>query len=430
MLSTWEKLAAGEDLPASVALDVWQSGDHKAMRKLASARELPRDIEEMIVAGADPAITEAWLTQKRSGDLLEKIDETLGPEVRGALARQPHISEQLRRRLARHGEERVLQQLLNRVDLRIEEYDDYLAGYVCAKELRRDTYGANLLSMIGNHEATWLKLLDRIGPRQAGLLGDAAAMTDREATHRLTHTTLLRIADQAPEAELLRAARNLITGRWLTPGDYLELAAHPKLQAAVPELRRRAGIDTTTTLRVLTECAEGTGDCDDAGHEEELRRLLPYTTIVSMTWSVPARAALRHRIGTDWEERLEFYQRLTNEESRALAEELADTERYEEAAEIIEGSRHTSWSPRPEVRVALARCGSRHAYHGTQTEEDIEIVLDHYQPVRELLEEPTYAGRIARLVAERDREERETIYRLLPEWAGDLRSLLDAVNRL
>jgi len=429
MKTTWEKLAGGEDLPASIAWDVWRSKDASARRKLAAARNLPRDIEEEIASGTDPVLLEAWLTQRRERRLLNTVDEHLGADLRSALARQTHLDVTIRRRLAAFGEERVLLALLARADLEVDEHDDYLAGYVCSRELRRESYGANLLQMIGDHETTWLKLLGRIGPGQAALLADAASMTGRENIHKQSYQTLLRIAEKAPETELLRAASNLMRGPWLTPGEYLDLAEHPRLNCITRELRQRAATDTPTIIGELRRCSEGhLTACADSTHGDMLETLLPLIEQLDLPWAVVARSATRHDTGTArWNG---FYRRLTGEEAGSLTRELTRLGQYDTAAELIDAVGRRTATLTPSVRAALAKRGSRHSLDGELGVEDIELLVKHYRPLGGLLDDPVLAGRVAQEVDKLGPEERETFYKLAGDWDGDLGTLLNAARYL
>lgn len=431
MKSTWEKLAAGEDLPASVAWDVWRSGDEAARRKLAAARELPRDIEEEIAAGTDATLLEAWLGRRRERRLLTMVDETLGPEMRAAFARQAHLDEPTRRRLAAFGEERVLLTLLGRSDLGMDEHDDYLAGYVCSQELRRDSYGANLLTLIGEHETTWLKLLERIGPKQAPLLADACAMVGREAVHKLGHHTLLRLADEAPEVELARAAGNLIRGCWLSPGDYLEMAKHPRLGRVAFELQQRATVDTPLMLGELQRCAAGPlAPCAATRHAGMLEMLAPMAEKLTLPWATLARSSARHNREIAATQRTIFYRRMTSEEAGEMTRGLVNLGRHDEAAELIDVIDRRFAELVPPVRAALARRGSRHSLDGEIGEEDVLLLLENYQPIGDLLDDPVLAGKIAKEVSGLGQDERETFYKLAGDWAGNLHGLLAAARSL
>jgi hypothetical protein len=426
--STWEDLAAGANLPAAVAMDIWAHGDDRARIRLAAARDLPEEIQEAIATSGETTLLESWLNERRRGKLLRCVDPGLSEHLRRHLALQPEAEEDERRAVAAFGEEHVLRALLTRPDLTHQETHDYLVAYVSQCTIRRDSYGATLIGMIGEQPETWIALLDCIGPNQSGILVEAARRHTSAELHQKTAKMLWRMSGKADARELLRAGESLLASPWLDEEAYCRLAEIPELTSIRPALWARGAIDVPGLLHTIEDCDSGRG-CDDGTHGAAVTELARRVGATHLPVEQLARAAVRHHHETEAAARETIYATLPGEATERVAGASSAAGAHHEAARVIAAGRQSIQKIHPDTLKVLAARGSAHAL-GRDDDEEMELVLRHYQPLRDVVKNPRYAGLLAGHVAELRDEERETFYRLLWEWETDLPALLDAAHDL
>lgn len=426
--SNWEDLAAGANLPAAVALDVWTHGDDRACIRLAAARDLPDEIQEAIATSGETLLLESWLIERRRGKLLRCVDPRLGAQIRRLLAMQPEAEENERRAVAAFGEENVLRALLARPDLTNQETHDYLVAYVSLSMIRRDSYGAALIGMIGEQPETWIALLDCIGPNQSGILVEAARRYTSAELHHKAAKILWRMSGKAEACELLRAGEALLASPWLDEEAYCRLAEIPELAPIRTALWARSAVDVPGLLRKIEDCETGRG-CDDGNHGAAVTELARRVGETHLPNERLARAAVHHCHETDGAAREAIYATLPADATERVATGACIHGDHDEAARVIAAGRQSVKVIHPDTLKVLAAQGSAHALN-RDSEEEMVTVLWHYQPLHDLLKNPRYAGLLAGHVAGLVDEERETFYRLLWEWETDLPALLDAARDL
>lgn len=425
--SRWKELAGARELPLPIAMDIWNRGDHQARVRLAGARELPREIEEDIVTGGDAELLVAWLSERREMKLLRSVDPSLSELVRRALALQPELGERERRLIAAAGEEPVLRTLLTRTDLTTDEAREYIVAYVLRSTVKRESYGATLIGLIGEQPETWEALLDQIGPNQIGIVVEAARRRGSPDMHRKAVKALWLLSGKADPRELLRAGEGLLTSPWLGAAEFQQLAELPELAGIRTALHARGAIDVPGLIAMVEICA-GQPACTHRGHRAAIEGLAGRLDSTHLPLEALARAATHHP-ETDVLARTSIYAALSPEATLHISRQTSMRGDHAEAARIIAAARYSVPDIHPETLRQLAAGGSAHALDRTDPAE-VLIVLDHYAPLHETLRHAPYAGLIAGHAAALEPEERDTFYRLLWEWESTLDALLVAVTHL
>lgn len=440
-------MAAAADLSDRAVEDIWQKGGKRARCIIAGRGRLPHTVTEEILAGDDGELLAHWLSTERGKEHTARIVAGRRLEVDRALAYQDHLTDDQKESLSWSESTEVLKPFLLRDDLTEDQRERALMRYVSREHILRSSYGEELINTIetagtlaGGTERRWARLMEIVGPQQAALVAEAAERGIRspeiagavaDALKRLgsmeeNSTNSLALQD------LHRAVLLLVRAPMLPTATYETLADIPILAPLRAVLLQRCELGVAEALKLLT-CGDEPADCPP-GHAAIIAALSTTIGDVDLPGESFASAALTHscELPRGIIERI-----LSNlHYSPRLLEREQALGRLENQVRLIESrlDLYDPAKPHPHALVReLARRGARALLRRylPATHRDVEgaqIVLEHFQPVRELLNDTYYAGLVAERLLEVDGEQREFVNRLLGEWDGSLLDLIEAAK--
>jgi len=441
------QMAAAAELSERAIEDIWRAGSPRARCVIAGRTRLPAVVTEEILAGDDGELLAHWLSAERGKEHTARIVAGRRLEVDRALAYQDHLTDDQKDSLSWSESAEVLKPFLLRDDVTEDQRDRALIRYVSRERILRSSYGEELINTIetagnlpGGAERRWVRLMDIVGPEQAALVAEAAERGRRTpgiaravagAVERLalleeTSTNSLALQD------LHRAVRILVRSPSLHTTAYEALADIPALGPVRSLLTKRCDIAVAEALAHLT-CGDDPGACAP-GHPAIIAVLCSVMEDVDLPWEILVPATLTH--STDLSDGT--IDRILGSlycPPRFLEQEQRLGRLYNQV-HLIE-NRHDLYDPAKSHPVdlvrELARRGSRALLqrHLPSTKRDpigSLTVLEHFQPVRVLLDDTYYAGLVAERLLAIEGEQREFVNRLIGEWDGSLLDLIEAAK--
>lgn len=441
------RMAAATELSDEAVEDLWEKGTRRARCVIAGRTLLPDSVTETILASDDGELLVHWLSAGRDTRHTRRIAAGRRLEIDRALAYQDRLTDEQRDALSWSESAEVLKPLLLREDLTEDQRDRALLRYVSRERILRGSYGEELINVIETAgsprvggERRWTRLMEIVGPEQAALVAEAAERGIRDQrVARAAAAALTRLGssehvekNSPVEQDLHRAARLLARAPGLPAGAYEALAELPLFAPVRPQLLERSEIDVAGALELLT-CGDDPSRCA-TGHPAVIAVLstvigevdLPPETLVpaALTHSVELPDGVLDRILGN----LHYGARLLEREA-ALGRLENQVRLVENRQDLYDPATHHSF----ELVRELARRGSRtllqrHLPAARREPDGARIVLENYQPVRNLLDDGYYAGLVAERLLTIDGDQREFAHRLLGEWDGSLLELLEAAK--
>lgn len=440
-------MAAASELSDQAVNDIWQKGTRRARCVIAGRGRLPLPLTEEILAGDDGELLANWLSAERGKEHTARVTAGRRLEVDRALAYQDHLTEDQKNALSWADSTEVLKPLLLRDDLTEEQRDRALMRYIARERILRSSYGEELINTIetaGNLgtsiERRWSRLMEIVGPDQAALVAEAAerGIRNQEIAGSVADAMkrLAEIDDIAKNTlavqDLHRACRLLARTPNVPVSTYEELSELDVLAPLRGVLVKRCELGVAEALELLT-CGDDASLCAP-GHAAIIAALSTTIGDVDLPGEILAPAALTHshELPRGIIERilvnLHYGPRLLEREQRLG--------RLSNQVHLIE-SRSDLYDPAKAHPVELVRELARRGAHvllqrhlpSTRRDPDgAEAVLEHFQPVRELLADTYYAGLVAERLLTIEGEQREFVNRLIGEWDGSLLELIEAAK--
>jgi hypothetical protein len=441
------RMAAASELSDSAVKDIWRQGSPRARCTIAGRARLPLSVTLEILASDDGDLLTNWLSTERGKEHTAQVVVGRRLEVDRALTYQDNLTAEQRTMLSWSDSTEVLKPLLLREDLTEKQRDRALMRYISRERILRGSYGEELINTIetaGNLDnkidRRWSRLMEIVGPEQAGLIVEAAERGIRNpiiahsAAKALKRLASLEEIETNPPAvrDLHRATMLTLRTPHLPVAMYTQLADISVLEPLKPLLLKRCELDVASALELLT-CGEDAAACTP-GHAAIIAVLSTIIDEVDFPRNLLPAAALAHSDELPGEiidrvlDSLPFSARLMEREE-ALGRIANQASLIEHRLDLYDPAK----THPVELVRELARGGSRALLqrNSSSTQRDpvgANIVLECYQPVGDLLDDAYYSGRVAERLLVLKSEEREFVTRLISEWTGSLLELIEAAK--
>ena len=247
-------MAAASELSDSAVKDIWRQGSPRARCTIAGRARLPLSVTLEILASDDGDLLTNWLSTERGKEHTAQVVVGRRLEVDRALTYQDNLTAEQRTMLSWSDSTEVLKPLLLREDLTEKQRDRALMRYISRERILRGSYGEELINTIetaGNLDnkidRRWSRLMEIVGPEQAGLIVEAAERGIRNpiiahsAAKALKRLASLEEIETNPPAvrDLHRATMLTLRTPHLPVAMYTQLADISVLEPLKPLLLKR-----------------------------------------------------------------------------------------------------------------------------------------------------------------------------------------------